>query len=85
MVMMGPYSWLGEPQPETIPPDPTQRVLSWGGAYPCLRFLNNGMHGSQCGGLMIPAKRCVRESDGRLWRRFKCNRCGRVATDWKVQ
>lgn len=75
------------PEPTEVPPDPTQRVLTWGGAYPCLalQHANAAVRGFQCGGLMLPGKRCFREGDGRLWRRFKCNRCGRVATDWKAE
>lgn len=69
----------------TVPPDPTRRELVWGKAYPCLRYaLRQTMHNHQCGGMMQPAKRCFRY-EGVLWRKFKCDRCGREATDKKEQ
>lgn len=78
-----------QPQPEVnlVPPDPTGgRVTEWGNAYPCLKIRDRGggTRNWQCGGLMQPHKRCFRH-EGRLWRKFTCDRCGRTATDWKVQ
>jgi len=68
-----------------VPPDPTRYPdHAWGDAYPCLTVQRMGESKSfQCGGKMIPGKRCARHDDI-LWRRFTCNRCGRVAHDTKV-
>lgn len=84
---MPPYVVTNHDKGRRIPPDPTQRVLQWGGAYPCLMIKQTltGWGGMQCGGLMLPSRRCFRDEDGRLWRSFKCNRCGRKATDWKAE
>lgn len=68
----------------SVPPDPTKgRVTAWGNAYPCLRYTATGQSGQQCSGMMQPGRRC-RRFEGRLWRHFKCDRCGREAEDWKV-
>ena len=70
--------------PQRVPPDPTRYDHEWGEAYPCLQMSAVGQHAAQCPGKMIPAKRCIRDYEGRLWRIFTCNKCGRKATDWKV-
>lgn len=85
LAMMGAqHDYTPKPEERRVPPDPTRYDLVWGKAYPCLQYTAVGQQGTQCRGMMQPAKRCFR-FEGRLWRKFKCDRCGRAATDWKVQ
>ena len=73
------------PEKTKVPPDPTRYDdQEWGKPYPCLAQSAVGQTTTQCGGKMIPGKRCFRDYERRLWRVFTCNRCGRKATDWKV-
>lgn len=75
-------------RPETRP-DALKRPLrdvtwAWGESYPCGGYDCNSGH--RCSGWMIPASRCFRYlGKGRLWRRFNCSVCGRLAHDWKTQ